>query len=137
MVWLSRQRRPETVSPMHRSFVFLVVSSLGRRFGSLTSGVAASLLFFFLLVVVLLLLGLVDLPLLLLLDGEVKAAVVVALAVVSDKSVPPELVDADGPADGDRVVDLVVVADPVADQAPHCLPGGVSAEAAHLLWLAA
>ena len=122
---------------MHRSFVFLVVSSLGRRFGSFTTGVTASLLFFFLLVVVLLLLGLIDLPLLLLLDGEVKAAVVVALAVVADKGVPPELVDADGPADRDRVVNLVVVADPVADQAPHCLPGGVGTEAGQLLWLAA
>lgn len=122
---------------MHRSFVFLVVPSLGRRFGSFTTGVTASLLFFFLLVVVLLLLGLVDLPLCLLLDSEFKAAVVIALAVVADKGVPPELVDADGPADGDRVVDLVVVADPVADQAPHCLPGGVGTEAGQLLWLAA
>jgi len=60
----------------------------------------------------------------------------VPLAVVSDNGVPPELVDCEGPENGHGVVNLVVVADPRADQPPHGLPGGVSAQTRHFRGLA-
>ena len=60
----------------------------------------------------------------------------VALSVVTDKSVPPELIGGESDKDRVGVVDLVVIADPCADQAPHGLPGRVSAQTRHLSGLA-
>ena len=60
----------------------------------------------------------------------------VPLSVVADHGVPPELVDGEGAEDRVRVVHLVVVAHPSADQAPHGLPSGIGAQARDLLGLA-
>lgn len=61
----------------------------------------------------------------------------VSLSVVADETVPPKLVDGEGPEDGEGVVNLVVVADPRTDQSPSCFPGGVSTESGDLGGLAA
>lgn len=56
--------------------------------------------------------------------------------VVADHAVPHALVDGESPEDGQRVVDLVVMADPRADHPPHGLPCWVSSQEANLGWLA-
>lgn len=61
----------------------------------------------------------------------------VAVSVVGDAGVPPELVEAKGAAQHVGVVQLVVVADPAADESPGSLDARVSAEASGLLGLAA
>ena len=74
--------------------------------------------------------------------------VVVSCAVVVDDGVPPELVDSPGACERVRsrwaltdenvgVVELVVLGDPSADEAPGGLHGRVGAEAADLLGPAA
>ena len=96
-----------------------------------------SLALFVILVVVLLLLGLDQSPLFLGLDGVGKGAFPVASSVVANDVVPPELVGKEGATDGVRVVDLVVMADPRADQSPGHLPGGISTKTRNLRGFAA
>jgi len=54
---------------------------------------------------------------------------VVSLSVITNHRVPPELVGEEGAANCVSIVDLVIVADPGADQSPHSFPGRVSSEA--------
>jgi len=63
--------------------------------------------------------------------------VVVTSAVVANASVPPELVDGESAENNVRVVQLVIVANPAADEAPSGFNGWVSTEASRLLWFAA
>ena len=86
------------------------------------------------LLVVLLFLGLDEVPFLLTLDGNSEGSVVVASAVVANAHVPPKLVSQKGDTNHVRVVQLVVVADPGADQSPGGLDCGVTAEEGSLLW---
>lgn len=72
-------------------------------------------------------------PLLFFLDCELKRSVGVASAVVTNAGVPPELVDREGAQNNIRVVKLVVVADPAADESPSGLNGGVSSETGDFL----
>lgn len=104
--------------------VFLGVTTTVSTFGG--SSRLFSFAFFVILIVVLLLLGLDQCPLFLGLDGIFKGAFPVASSVVANDVVPPELIGQAGATDGVSVVDLVVVADPWADQSPGHLPGGIS-----------
>jgi len=63
--------------------------------------------------------------------------VVVASSVVADAGIPPELVDGESAENGVRVVQLVIVANPGADEAPCGLNGWVSTKAGNLLRFAA
>ena len=54
-------------------------------------------------------------PLFLTLDGDVKRSVVIASAVVTDTSVPPELISEESNSNHIGVVELVVVTDPTTD----------------------
>ena len=54
-------------------------------------------------------------PLFLTLDGDVKRSVVIASAVVTDTSVPPELIGTESNSNNIGVVELVVVTDPTTD----------------------
>ena len=123
------------------SHLVCFISSLNNDisgFGALSSfllfGVISALWrgsrFFFLvvLVIVLRLNGLDLLPFNFSLDSVLERSVGVSLSVVADKSVPPELVGEESTGDGVGVVDLVVVADPAADESPHSFPGRVSSE---------
>ena len=71
-------------------------------------------------------------PLFLTLDGDVKRSVVIASAVVTDTSVPPELIGQESNSNNIGVVDLVVVADPAADKSPCSLYSRVSRESSLL-----
>lgn len=62
---------------------------------------------------------------------------VVTSAVVANASVPPELVDGESAENNVRVVKLVIVANPAANEAPSGLNGWVSTETSHLLRFAA
>lgn len=62
---------------------------------------------------------------------------VVASTVVADTGIPPELVDCESHENNVRVVQLVIVANPAADEAPSSLNGWVGTEASNLLWFAA
>ena len=105
--------------------VFLGVTTTVTTFGG-SSRLFSFAFPFVILIVVLFLLGLDQCPLFLGLDGIFKGAFPVASSVVANDVVPPELVGQEGASDGVRVVDLVVVADPWADQSPGHLPGGIS-----------
>jgi len=89
-----------------------------------------------LLFIVLLLLRLVQLPLLLALDGNWEGSVVVASAVVADTGVPPELVSEEATQQHVGVVELVIVAYPAADESPGGLDSRVSREKRSLCWFA-
>jgi len=89
-----------------------------------------SLLLLFIIIVVL---GLDEIPLLLVLDGDLQRSVVVPLSVVADACVPPEKVQAQGTGNSVGVVGLVVVAHPSSDQSPGGFPGGVGAYSRDLL----
>lgn len=60
----------------------------------------------------------------------------VASAIVSNASVPPELVDSKCHKDNVRIVELVIVANPAANEAPCSFDGRISAETGLFLWLA-
>jgi hypothetical protein len=76
------------------------------------------------------------LPLLLLLDSELKGTLVVAASVVADNGVPPEVVESQGAGEDVGVVQLVVVADPRSGKTPKLLNGWRAAKRSGLLWLA-
>ena len=61
---------------------------------------------------------------------------VVASTVVADTGVPPELVGEETTQEHVGVVELVIVADPGADESPGGLDSWVSREESSLLWLA-
>lgn len=61
---------------------------------------------------------------------------VVTSAVEADASVPPELIDCKGAQNNVRVVKLVIVADPGADEAPSCFNSWISAESCNFLGFA-
>ena len=61
---------------------------------------------------------------------------VVASAVVADTGVPPELVCEEATQQHVGVVELVIVADPGADESPGGLDSRVSREERSLCWLA-
>ena len=61
----------------------------------------------------------------------------VTSSVVADAGIPPELVDGEGAENSVRVVQLVVMANPGADEAPSCLNGWVSTKSSLFLWFAA
>ena len=115
------------------SFFLLSITTVVTTFGS--GGLTSLITIVFL--IVLFLLGLVDLPFLLLLDGKFERPVMVPLTIVANEGVPPELVDTEGNTDGASIVDLVVVANPAADESPCGLPGGISTDAPDLGGLAA
>jgi hypothetical protein len=92
--------------------------------------------FFFLLILVFIF-RLDELPFFFLLDCELEGSVVVTSAVVTNASVPPKLVDGESAENNIRVIQLVIVANPAADEAPSGLNGWVSTETSHLLWFAA
>lgn len=117
-----------------RSLFVFIVATLSWSL-SLTGGLISALILVF-LIIVLLFLRLDEIPFDLSLDGVFKASVMVASSVVPNAWVPPELVDTEGPEDGDRVVDLVVVTNPCANTSPHGFPGGISSEEANLWCLA-
>jgi hypothetical protein len=71
-------------------------------------------------------------PLFLTLDGDVKRSVVIASAVVTDTSVPPELIGTESNSNNISVVELVVVTDPAADKSPCSLYSWVSRESSLL-----
>jgi len=66
------------------------------------------------------------------LDGDIEGSVVIASAVVTDTSVPPELIGEESNSNNVGVVELVVMADPAADESPCCLNSGVSRESSLL-----
>ena len=90
---------------------------------------------FFLLVllIVVVVLGLVQLPLLLSLDGHWERAVLVPLPIVAHGDLPPEVVHAHGAQNNVSVVQLVVVAHPGSDESPESLDRWVGAESGSLL----
>ena len=69
-------------------------------------------LILFLLIVIIVVLWLDEIPLLLSLDSGLKRSVRVSLSVVSNESVPPEVVDTDSAENNVGVVSLMVVANP-------------------------
>jgi hypothetical protein len=98
------------------------------------SGSSLSCCFFFLVFVFILWFD--ESPLFLFLDGPFEGSVVIASAVVADASVPPELVDCKSAENNVRVVDLVIVADPGADEAPSSFNSWISAKSGNLLGFA-
>ena len=117
---------------MSSLFLFTVAAALA-AFG-FSWGLSFGRCFFsvILFTVVVIILWLDELPLLFFLDGKLERSVVIASSVITNASVPPEVVHTHGAKDDIGVVKFVVVADPGADQAPHGLPGGVRSEAGHL-----
>ena len=87
--------------------LFIITAFRSRSFTS-----SCLILALVLLIVIFLLFGLDQVPLFLLLDGPLETSVVVAGAVVANHGVPHDLVDGEGPENGDRVVHFVVVANP-------------------------
>ena len=59
----------------------------------------------------------------------------VDLSVVTDKSVPPEVVDTHAAKNNVSIVSLMVMADPGSNESPECLDGWISTESSLLLWL--
>jgi len=62
--------------------------------------------------------------------------VVVTSTVETNASIPPELVDCKGAKNNVGVVNLVIVADPGADEAPSSFNSWISAESGNLLGFA-
>ena len=56
-------------------------------------------------------------------------------SVVSNESVPPEVVEADGATNDIGVVKFMVVAHPGSDESPEGLDSWIGAESADFLWL--
>ena len=92
-------------------------------------------LFFFLLVIIIIVLWLDEVPLLLLLDSILERSVGVSLSVVTDKSIPPEVVDTDGAANNVSVIGFVVVTNPGSNESPECLDSWICPKSCLLLWL--
>lgn len=61
---------------------------------------------------------------------------VVTSTVETDASVPPELIDCKSAENNIGVVNLVIVADPCADEAPGGFDSWISAESGNLLGFA-
>jgi len=68
--------------------------------------------------------------------GVGERAFIIAAAIVANAHVPPEAPHADGAKKHVRVVKLVIVANPGADESPGSLDSGISAETGNLLGLA-
>ena len=97
---------------MSSLFLFTVAAALA-TFG-FSWGFSLGRCFFtvILITVVVVILWLDELPLLFFLDGELERSVVVASSVITNASVPPEVVHTHGAQDDIGVVQFMVVADP-------------------------
>ena len=61
---------------------------------------------------------------------------VVASSIVSNTSVPPELVDQAGVGDHKRIVELVIMADVGSNRSPHEFPVRISSKSGCFGWFA-
>merc|ERR1711957_808097 len=114
-------------------FCFLFGSCALFSNGSITTG-SRSLITVFLLIVFLFL-GLNLLPLELSLNGMLERSVCVTLAVVTDTSVPPEGVKAEGAQHNIGVPEFVVLTDPSSGESPETFVGRGGTETGDLLSL--
>ena len=122
---------------MSSLFLFTVAAALA-AFG-FSWGLSFGRCFFsvILFTVVVVILWLDKLPFLFFLDGELERSVVIASSVITNASVPPEVVHTHGAKDDIGVVQLVVVADPGSDHSPKSFVGWVGSESSNLLWFSA